>query len=208
MCHDQSEWEELNEKALSTIQLCLMNNVLQEVLKEKTTMAEGESIRTHISEFVILLNDLKNLKAKISDEYLVMLLLCSLPSSYKTFKETQINGRDHLPIVDVNMYILSKDKLDNELDPSKKSNGQFSILVAKGRQQTRKVGHVKAECWKLQNKIKKDVENDEKAKQKAEVVDTSVVEDRGDDFLLVSMTKSSHLNSEWIINSGCCNNLF
>ncbi|MBA0750670.1 hypothetical protein Gogos_002073, partial [Gossypium gossypioides] len=76
-------------------------------------MAEGESIRTHISEFVILLNDLKNLKAEISDEDLAMLLLYSLPSSYKTFRETQIYGRDHLPIEDVKMNILSKDKLDN-----------------------------------------------------------------------------------------------
>ncbi|MFQ6659556.1 hypothetical protein Gotur_028412 [Gossypium turneri] len=40
------------------------------VLKQRIymfRMAEGESIRTHLSEFVTLLNDLKNLKAKISD---------------------------------------------------------------------------------------------------------------------------------------------
>ncbi|KAG8492554.1 hypothetical protein CXB51_009968 [Gossypium anomalum] len=84
---NQTKWEELDEKALSGIQLCLTNNVLQEVLMEKTTsmlwkkmetlcmtksltnrlllkqclytfrMAEGSSIMAHISEFVTLLNE-------------------------------------------------------------------------------------------------------------------------------------------------------
>ncbi|MBA0634396.1 hypothetical protein Godav_021999, partial [Gossypium davidsonii] len=34
---DQLEWEELDEKALSIIQLFLLNSVLQEVLMEKMT---------------------------------------------------------------------------------------------------------------------------------------------------------------------------
>ncbi|KAH1047029.1 hypothetical protein J1N35_037813 [Gossypium stocksii] len=34
---DKSEWDRLHKKALSTIQLCLANNVLQEVLMEKMT---------------------------------------------------------------------------------------------------------------------------------------------------------------------------
>ena len=36
---NQTEWEELDEKALSAIQLCLANTVLQEVLMEKTSSA-------------------------------------------------------------------------------------------------------------------------------------------------------------------------
>ncbi|MBA0717476.1 hypothetical protein Golax_005290 [Gossypium laxum] len=48
-------------------------------------MAEGESIRAHISEFVTLLIDLKNLEG--------------------------VKGN-----------LLSKDKLNNELDPNKRSN--------------------------------------------------------------------------------------
>ena len=76
-----SEWEEADQKALSTIQLSITDDVLQEVLSEKTVaslwnklesmylkkmvanglgvlqhlymlrMAEGTFIRTHISEF-------------------------------------------------------------------------------------------------------------------------------------------------------------
>ncbi|MBA0759427.1 hypothetical protein Gotri_022318, partial [Gossypium trilobum] len=36
---NKTEWEELDEKALSVIQLCLVNTVLQEVLMEKTSSA-------------------------------------------------------------------------------------------------------------------------------------------------------------------------
>ncbi|KAL1163041.1 hypothetical protein V6Z11_A07G242300 [Gossypium hirsutum] len=36
---NKTEWEELDEKALSAIQLCLANTVLQEVLMEKTSSA-------------------------------------------------------------------------------------------------------------------------------------------------------------------------
>ncbi|MFQ6644693.1 hypothetical protein Gotur_019158 [Gossypium turneri] len=43
---NQTEWEELNEKALSAIQLCLANMVLQEVLMEKTSSALREKCMT------------------------------------------------------------------------------------------------------------------------------------------------------------------
>ncbi|KAG8486050.1 hypothetical protein CXB51_019370 [Gossypium anomalum] len=85
-------WEELDEKALSAIQLCLPNTILQEVLMEKTSsslwkrletlyatkslanrlalkqrlftfrMNECELLRDHISQFITLLNDLKNVE--------------------------------------------------------------------------------------------------------------------------------------------------
>ncbi|MBA0756786.1 hypothetical protein Gogos_022163, partial [Gossypium gossypioides] len=198
---DHSEWEELNEKALSTIQLCVINNTLQEVLNEKIMstlckklealymkksltnrlvlkqrlytfrMVEGESIRTHVSEFVTLLNDLKNLEAEISDGNQVMLLLCSLPSFYKTFMETLIYERDNLLFEDVKGNLLSKDKLDNE-----------SKARSKSRNRDKYCGY---------------------CKKKAKVADASIVNDKGDDFLLVSTRKSSHLTFNWILDSRC-----
>ncbi|MFQ6645676.1 hypothetical protein Gotur_020163, partial [Gossypium turneri] len=60
---NQTEWEELDEKTLD-----------------------------HISQFITLLNDLKNIEVLINDEDQTMLLLCSLPPSYKSFKETLIYG--------------------------------------------------------------------------------------------------------------------
>ncbi|MFQ6626552.1 hypothetical protein Gotur_005218 [Gossypium turneri] len=43
---NKSKWEELNEKALSSIQLCLANTVLQEVLMEKTSSALWKMLET------------------------------------------------------------------------------------------------------------------------------------------------------------------
>ncbi|MBA0672465.1 hypothetical protein Goklo_024819 [Gossypium klotzschianum] len=69
---NKTEWEELDKKDLSTIQLCLANTVLQEVLMEKTSSAlqrlftfrmnECELLRDHISQFIPLLNNLKNVE--------------------------------------------------------------------------------------------------------------------------------------------------
>ncbi|MFQ6641507.1 hypothetical protein Gotur_016223 [Gossypium turneri] len=69
-------------------------------------MNECELLRDHISQFITLLNDLKNVKVKIDDEDQTMLLLCSLPSSY------------------------NKDKLDNDFGSDSKVDRQASILVA------------------------------------------------------------------------------
>ena len=45
-------------------------------------MHEGASIKSHIAEFSSIINDLD--KIKIEDKDQAVLLLCSLPSSYKS----------------------------------------------------------------------------------------------------------------------------
>ncbi|PKI52746.1 hypothetical protein CRG98_026867 [Punica granatum] len=141
---EQSEWDELDEKALPAIQLCLTNNVLQE-----------------------------NAEVKIDDKHQALLLLYSLPPSYKTFEETPIYGRDNLTFEDVKGSLLSKDKLDNELGSSTGPYEQASGLVARGRQQSKglsenrsrsksrskdksrhycKKGHIVVESYRLKNK--------------------------------------------------------
>ncbi|MBA0872886.1 hypothetical protein Goshw_022726 [Gossypium schwendimanii] len=69
------------------------------VLKQRLftfRMNECELLKDHISQFISLLNDLKNAEVYIDDEDQVMILLCSLPLSYKSFRETLIYGRDKL----------------------------------------------------------------------------------------------------------------
>ncbi|MBA0858751.1 hypothetical protein Goshw_000039 [Gossypium schwendimanii] len=210
---NQTEWEELDEKALSAIQLCLANTVLQEVLMEKTSsalwkrlgtlyatkfltnclvlkeclfmfrMSEGELLRDHISQFITLLNGLKNVEVHIDDEDQAMLLLCSLPPSYKSFKETLIYGRDKLSFKDVKGHLLSRDKLENDFGLDIKANRQASILVASKKRDKRcryckKLGHVKGGCYKLRNKRATD-SNEE------DVTDANLVVENSDDFLLV-----------------------
>ncbi|MBA0621151.1 hypothetical protein Godav_006799 [Gossypium davidsonii] len=54
-----------------------------------------------------------NVKVQDDDESQAMLLLCSLPHSYKFFKETLIYDRDNLSFKDVKCHLLSEDKIKN-----------------------------------------------------------------------------------------------
>ncbi|MFQ6637184.1 hypothetical protein Gotur_013493 [Gossypium turneri] len=69
-------------------------------------MNKNELIRDPISQFIILLNDLKNVDVHIDDKDQTMLLLCSLPPSY------------------------NRDKLNNESGLDSKTDMQASVLVA------------------------------------------------------------------------------
>ncbi|MBA0656136.1 hypothetical protein Goklo_008526, partial [Gossypium klotzschianum] len=69
----------------------------------------------------------KNDEVKVDEEDQTMLLLCFLPSSYKSFRETLIYGRDKLSFEDMNDHLLSKDKLDSEFGSDSKVDRQCSI---------------------------------------------------------------------------------
>ncbi|MFQ6658977.1 hypothetical protein Gotur_028041, partial [Gossypium turneri] len=86
------------------------------VLKQRLfmfRMNEGELLRDHISQFITLLNNLKNVKVQIDDEDQAMLLLCSLPPSY------------------------NRDKLNNEFGLDSKADRQASVLVASKKRNKR-----------------------------------------------------------------------
>ena len=53
-------------------------------------MHEGIPIKSHIIEFSSIITDLGKIKVKIEDLDQEILLLCSLPSSYKSFREVII----------------------------------------------------------------------------------------------------------------------
>ena len=55
-------------------------------------MHEGTPNKSHIAEFFSIINDLDKIEVKIEDEDQALLLLCSLPSSYKSFREATIYG--------------------------------------------------------------------------------------------------------------------
>ncbi|MFQ6667994.1 hypothetical protein Gotur_033829 [Gossypium turneri] len=90
-------------------------------------MNECELLRDHISQNITFLNNLKNVEVKIDDEDQAMLLLCSLPSSYKFFREALIYGRDKLSFEDVKGHFLSKGKLENEFGSDRKADRQASV---------------------------------------------------------------------------------
>jgi gag-polypeptide of LTR copia-type len=64
-------------------------------------MAENNTLKSYISEYIVLLNDMERISIKTDDEDKAMVLLCSLSISYKSFKEIILHSRDSLTLEDV-----------------------------------------------------------------------------------------------------------
>jgi hypothetical protein len=106
------EWEDMDARALSTIQLCLVDDVLFNIIGEETTtglwnmmkslymtnsltnqiylkrqlynlkMRDGTQIADHLNVFNMLICQLNSMDVKPDDEDRAVTLLCSLPESW------------------------------------------------------------------------------------------------------------------------------
>jgi hypothetical protein len=156
------KWEDLDEKVLSALQLSLSPEVLREVMNAKSAtelwkkleelymtkslanklrlkerlytirMAEGTSIQSHLNEFNSICVDLESLDMKIDDEDKAILLVVSLPPSFKHFKEIMLYGNHtSLTFENVKSNLLSKGKFD--VDSRFESKG--GAFIVRGRTQ-------------------------------------------------------------------------
>ncbi|GKB06417.1 hypothetical protein Tco_0834650 [Tanacetum coccineum] len=153
---------ELNKKAHSAVILCLDNKVLREVTGETTAagvwsklktlymtktlanklylkkklytfcMLTGQKISEHIDEFNKIVLDLAN-----EDEDLALLLLTSLPASYKHFVDTLLYGREALTLEDVMATLNSKEIKER----SKAKGDDGDGLYVRGRTERRDSRH-------------------------------------------------------------------
>ena len=64
-------------------------------------LLEGTSVINYISTFKEIIVDLETMKVKYDEEDLRLILLCSLPSSYSTFRDTILYNRDALTLEEV-----------------------------------------------------------------------------------------------------------
>ncbi|KAH9779278.1 hypothetical protein KPL71_007667 [Citrus sinensis] len=129
----------INNKAHNTIILHLSDEVLREVVKEKSasglwskleelflkkslakrlymkrklytfSMKEGTTMKDHLDEFNKLILDLENVNINLEDEDIALILLSSLPDSYEHFVDTLLYGRQTLTLKDVKSALESKD---------------------------------------------------------------------------------------------------
>src|ERR1043165_1392335 len=152
-----------DRKALSQIQLHLHNDILQDVLSEKTVAAlwlkleeicmtkdltnklhlkqklylhklsEGGNVLSHISEFKEIITDLAAMEVKYEEEDLGLMLLCSLPSSYTNFRDTILYSRDTLTFNEVYEALHSKKKMKLMVSGDGSSSSQTEGLSVRGR---------------------------------------------------------------------------
>ncbi|KAG8472381.1 hypothetical protein CXB51_035329 [Gossypium anomalum] len=252
-----------DRKALTQLHLHLSNEILQDVMKEKTAAAlwkrleqicmsktltsklhmkqrlyahrleEGASVHEHLTVFKEILSNLEAMEVQYDKEDLGLILLCSLPPSYLTFRDTILYSRESLTVDEVYDSLTSYDKMKHLVV---KPDSQGEGLIVRGRQDRntdddrgrtqernhrgkskgrskssnrgktcnfcKKKGHIKSECYKLQNKIKREAAN-QKEKQPENSGEADVVEDYSDGELLVASVNDSKVSEEWILDSGC-----
>jgi hypothetical protein len=90
-------------------------------------MAESTSIQSHLNVFNSICVDLESLHVKIDDEDKTILLVVSLPPSFKNFKEIRLYGNHtSLKFENVKSNLLSREKID--VDSRSESKGEGFIV--------------------------------------------------------------------------------
>ncbi|KAH0765169.1 hypothetical protein KY285_001040 [Solanum tuberosum] len=244
------QWEELDEKTLSSIKLSLSKEVLREVIRETIAaslwlkleslymtkslanklclkerlytlrMSEGSSIQSHLDAYNSIIIDLENLEVKFEDENKVVLLIVSLPSTYKHFKEIMLYGNNKtLSYEYVESNLLSKEKFDLDVHSEDKGEGLF----VRGRSQDKgstskrkfrstskghnfsktccyckKPGHDISNFYKLKNKNEREETN----KKMQKVVEAGVVESDSEGDVLLAISDDKRNSSKWVFDTG------
>ena len=74
-------------------------------------MVEDTSLEEHITTFQEIVTDLETLEIRYEEEDLGLILLCLLPISYVTFRDTISYNRDTLTLNEVYEALFSKKKM-------------------------------------------------------------------------------------------------
>ncbi|KAG8482828.1 hypothetical protein CXB51_024043 [Gossypium anomalum] len=172
------------------------------------------------------------MEVQYDKEDLGLILLCYLPPSYSTFRDTILYSCESLIVDEVYDSLTSYDKIKylvvkpesqgdgliirgrqdrnadddhsriQERNPRGKSKGRSkSSNTGKTCNFCKKKGHIKSECYKLQNKIKREAAN-QKGKQPENSGEADVVEDYSDGELLVASVNDSKVMSEGVVLMG------
>ncbi|GFS42004.1 hypothetical protein Acr_00g0077610 [Actinidia rufa] len=177
------DWEELMMKCVSTIRLCIADNIINNVMDEDSAsalwekleklylaksltnklhlkrqlyrlkMEEGGNLMEHMNVFNGYLDQLRKVDVKIDEEDKALLLLTSLPNSYDTLVTTLLYEKDTVSLEQVQSSLVSHCTQKR----SGWSNGSSSSSRGKGVQcyYCKEFGHVKRDCPLRKDKGKK-----------------------------------------------------
>ncbi|KAG8501790.1 hypothetical protein CXB51_004790 [Gossypium anomalum] len=227
-----------DRKALTQLHLHLSNEILQDVMKEKTAAAlwkrleqicmsktltskfhmkqrlyahrleEGASVHEHLTVFKEILSNLEAMEVQYDKEDLGLILLCSLPPSYSTFRDTILYSRESLTVDEVYDSLTSYDKMKHLVV---KPDSQGEGLIVSGRQdrntdddrgRTQERNHRGKSKGRSKSSNRGEAAN-QKGKQPENSGEADVVEDYSDGELLVASVNDSKVSEEWILDSGC-----
>ncbi|KAG8492461.1 hypothetical protein CXB51_009586 [Gossypium anomalum] len=224
-----------DRKALTQLHLHLSNEILQDVMKEKTVTAlwkrleqicmsktltsklhmkqrlyahrleEGVSVHEHLTVFKEILSNLEAMEVQYDKEDLVDEVYDSL-TSYDKMKHLVVKSDSQ------GEGLIVRGRQDRNADDDRgRTQERNHCVKSKGRSKSsnrgktcnfcKKKGHIKSECYKLQNKIKREAAN-QKGKQPENSGEADVVEDYSDGELLVASVNDSKVSEEWILDSG------
>ncbi|KAG8502990.1 hypothetical protein CXB51_000989 [Gossypium anomalum] len=195
-----------DRKALTQLHLHFSNEILQDVMKEKIVAAlwkrleqicmlktltsklhmkhrlyahrleEGASVHEHLTVFKEILSNLDAMEVQYDKEDLGLILLCSLPPSYSTFRDTILYSRESLTVDEVYDSLISYDKMKHLVV---KPDYQGEGLIVRERQD-------------------RNADDDRGRTQ-----ELNSCEDYSDGELLVASVNDSKVSEEWILYSGC-----
>jgi hypothetical protein len=141
-------------------------------------MSEGTSVQSHLNEFNSIIMDIESLDVKIDDEDKVILLVVSLPFSFKHFKEIMFYGNNtSLSFENVKSNLLSKEKFNVDSRSEPKGEG----LIVRGSRDhksnlycryCRKNTHHISQCPKVRNKEERKKKELDKSSVEANFVET------------------------------------
>ncbi|KAG8500494.1 hypothetical protein CXB51_002743 [Gossypium anomalum] len=218
-----------DRKALTQLHLHLSNKILQDVMKEKTApalwkrleqicMSKTLTSKLHMKQILYAhrLEEGASLPPSYSTfrdtilysrESLIVDEVCDSLTLYDKMKHLVVkpNSQGEGLIVRGRQDQNADDDRGRtqERNPRGKSKGRSkSSNRGKTCNFCKKKGHIKSECYKLQNKIKREATN-QKGKQPENSGEVDVVEDYSDGELLVTSVNNSEVSEEWILDSGC-----
>ncbi|VFQ74232.1 unnamed protein product [Cuscuta campestris] len=158
----ESEWSTIQKKAVSIIRLALSPQIKVTVLKETSPkklwetleskfasktltnrlmmrmdlyslkMEEGGSIIDHINKFNEQVSRLLNAVETIKDEEQGLLLLASLPKSFKPFVQSMIAGRTTLRLDEVTTALKESQRMMGGEESSRDNHLLAAVSVEKG----------------------------------------------------------------------------
>ena len=156
---EAADLETLEDKAFSTVLLCLADEIIIEVSDEKTAaslwqkleslymtksltnklllkqrlfalrMQEGIELRDHLDKLNSILLELRNIDVKVEDEDAALILLVSLPNSFENFVQSFIVGKDTVRLEEVRSALHSRE-LRHKASSSGTDNQASGLFVS------------------------------------------------------------------------------